>query len=265
MPFVNCCRPRKWNTMNEPDQNPCELLTWDSEFFGFPIGRVRGDQLTPDKAEKIESWAIKNKIHCLYFLSRSDDSLTTGLAEKNGFGLVDIRMSYEWKNSKKVAWLKPVSLRSAKIEDENILSDIAGKIHYQTRYFYDNRFPHHLCESLYRIWIKKSVEGYADVVLVAVDKEDVPVGYISCHVDHNPLKGRIGLAGVSPGHLGLGIGQGLVLGALDWFLSLGIPVVTVVTQGRNYAAQRLYQKCGFLTRSVHLWYHKWYALIPNTV
>ena len=35
----------------------------------------------------------------------------------------------------------------------------------------------------------------------------------------------------------------------------------VVTQGRNIAGQRLYQRCGFLTRSVELWYHKWYPAV----
>ena len=38
----------------------------------------------------------------------------------------------------------------------------------------------------------------------------------------------------------------------------GAQAVTVVTQGRNRAAQRLYQQCGFLSRDLQLWYHKWY-------
>jgi hypothetical protein len=33
----------------------------------------------------------------------------------------------------------------------------------------------------------------------------------------------------------------------------------VVTQARNVPAQRLYQKCGFITRSVELWFHRWSA------
>jgi hypothetical protein len=34
--------------------------------------------------------------------------------------------------------------------------------------------------------------------------------------------------------------------------------VQVITQGRNYAAQRLYQRAGFVTRKTELWYHKWF-------
>ena len=37
----------------------------------------------------------------------------------------------------------------------------------------------------------------------------------------------------------------------------GITYIDVVTQGRNYSAQRLYQRCGFITQSTELWYHKW--------
>jgi hypothetical protein len=33
-----------------------------------------------------------------------------------------------------------------------------------------------------------------------------------------------------------------------------------VTQGKNIAAQRLYQKNGFLIRDLQLWYHKWYLI-----
>ena len=48
---------------------------------------------------------------------------------------------------------------------------------------------------------------------------------------------------------------------LDWFRTQGAHEVTVVTQGNNRAAQRLYQQCGFLSRDLQLWYHKWYPIL----
>jgi hypothetical protein len=50
----------------------------------------------------------------------------------------------------------------------------------------------------------------------------------------------------------------MVLAALDWFEMQGAKETTVVTQGRNVAAQRLYQQCGFITKTVQFWFHKWY-------
>jgi hypothetical protein len=38
----------------------------------------------------------------------------------------------------------------------------------------------------------------------------------------------------------------------------GASVLTVATQARNIAAQRLYQRAGFLTSSVRVWYHRWF-------
>jgi ribosomal protein S18 acetylase RimI-like enzyme len=49
-----------------------------------------------------------------------------------------------------------------------------------------------------------------------------------------------------------------VLDALDWFAQQQVDTVTVVTQGRNIAAQALYQRRGFITQSQQLWYHKWF-------
>jgi dTDP-4-amino-4,6-dideoxy-D-galactose acyltransferase len=46
--------------------------------------------------------------------------------------------------------------------------------------------------------------------------------------------------------------------SLGWFAQHGCDRVQVVTQGRNLAAQRLYQRAGFLTADLKLWYHKWY-------
>jgi dTDP-4-amino-4,6-dideoxy-D-galactose acyltransferase len=96
------------------------------------------------------------------------------------------------------------------------------------------------------------------MVLVAeLDKQ--PVGYISCHL-LDQAKGQIGLCGVSKESQGKGIGLLLVSASLRWFVDHGVQRATVVTQGRNCKAQRLYQRCGFLTQSVQLWFHKWFPL-----
>jgi dTDP-4-amino-4,6-dideoxy-D-galactose acyltransferase len=57
----------------------------------------------------------------------------------------------------------------------------------------------------------------------------------------------------------MGVGRALVVNAIRWFSGQGVDSVSVVTQGRNVRAQRLYQRCGFTTRSVELWFHRWFS------
>lgn len=242
---------------------PCELLQWDTAFFGFRIARVCGDVLVPERIDQIDAWCRQNGIRCLYFLARSDDATTTRLAEDNGFRLVDIRMTLACQNSGSINAARDcpghIQVRYAHPEDVPILQAIARESYCDTRFYYDANFPRQLCELLYKTWITLSCEGYADEVLIAI-LDGVPVGYVSCHLDREHGAGRIGLVGVSNRVRGQGVGQMLVRSALDWFATQGVQEVTVVTQGRNCAAQRLYQRCGFWTQTVQLWYHKWYSL-----
>jgi ribosomal protein S18 acetylase RimI-like enzyme len=106
-------------------------------------------------------------------------------------------------------------------------------------------------------------QGRAQVVLVAASAINRPLGYISCHGNSASREGQIGLVGVSPEARGQGIGKNLVMGALDWFKTQGADKVTVITQGNNRAAQRLYQQCGFLSHDLQLWYHKWYPVLDQ--
>jgi hypothetical protein len=48
-------------------------------------------------------------------------------------------------------------------------------------------------------------------------------------------------------------------GALRWFTENRLNRVEVVTQARNFTAQRLYQRSGFVTANVQLWFHKWFV------
>jgi dTDP-4-amino-4,6-dideoxygalactose transaminase len=143
-------------------------------------------------------------------------------------------------------------VRVAKVQGDSLTDDvpflqtIAQDIYRDTRFYYDDHFPKDRCRLLYETWITRSCEGYADIVLVA-ELERMPAGYVTCHLERETFSGSIGLVGASQWAQGRGVGRTLVRDAVDWFATQRIQKVTVVTQGRNYAAQRLYQRCGILS------------------
>ena len=240
---------------------PCELLEWDSGFFGFRIARLSGERLDPARTAAADLWCRQNGVRCLYFLSSADHPETVSCAEGSGFRLVDARLTLARRRGASPNGhgtpLPGVRLRAARAEDLPALRVLAGRSHTDSRFYFDSNFPRQLCDRFYETWIDASCNGFADAVWVA-EMESGAVGYITCHKEPDRPAGRIGLLGVSEEARGKSLGQALVQKAFEWLISQGAEEVTVVTQGRNVAAQRLYQRCGFLTQSLQLWYHKWY-------
>jgi ribosomal protein S18 acetylase RimI-like enzyme len=140
------------------------------------------------------------------------------------------------------------------LKDVAVLRDIARTAHTQTRFFFDGRFPRERCETLYELWIEQSVHGHADHVVVP-EIHGAAAGYVTCHRDGHA--GRIGLVGLHESARGRGVGVAMIRAALEWFASQHIGEVSVVTQGRNVAASRLYERCGFEMRSALATYHWW--------
>lgn len=238
---------------------PCDVLEWDSDFWNLRVARVRGEVLTPELARQIDGWCRQHAVCCLYFLARSDDVETVRLAEDGGYRFVDIRVTLRRTVESALDGGQRFAgtVRDARADDLVELRSIARAGYRDSRFYADPRFPPDRCDALYETWITRSVEGYADRVLVA-ELDGRPAGYVSCHVAPTTHKGSIGLVGVASWGQGQGAGSRLVMDALQWFRSREVRDVSVVTQGRNVAAQRLYQRGGFLTDSVQLWYHKWY-------
>ncbi len=243
---------------------PCQLLTWDTEFFQCRIARVCGDTLTGEQALLIDDWSRSHRVRALYFLARADDPATIQTAEKHGFGLVDIRATYLLQiNSHHPAppdLPADIGIRPAQPDDLPGLQSMARTLHTDTRFFKDSHFPSQRAEDFYSTWITLETQGRAQIVWVAASGANQPLGYISCHLDPARQEGQIGLLGVSPQARRKGIGKNLVLAAIDWFRTQGVPSVTVVTQGNNLPAQRLYQQHGFLSHDLQIWYHKWYPI-----
>jgi dTDP-4-amino-4,6-dideoxy-D-galactose acyltransferase len=251
--------------MNPPTGGLCELQPWDTEFFGFRIARVSGDSLNPEQAAQIDAWSRSHRIRALYFLARGDAPATIQTAEHSGFGLVDIRLTFECtkmnsRNPPRSPLPAGTHIRPVQPGDISELQALARAGHRETRFFSDSHFPRQRSEDLYSTWINLDAQGRAQKVFVAASTTSRPLGYLTCHWNSATEEGQIGLVGVSPEMRGHGIGTNLLGASLDWFSAQGARRVTVVTQGNNRAAQRLYEQGGFLINDLQLWFHKWYPV-----
>jgi GNAT superfamily N-acetyltransferase len=240
------------------DSNPvCTCLEWDSKFFERRIARLNRPRLDDATLAETLAWCDTNRIDCLYFLADSDHPQTPRLAEANDFFLTDVRVTFERTlGQQEHAHTAPDGVRLAREGDLNVLHAIARTGHRDTRFYFDEHFDRTKCDLLYETWIENSFRGFAQAVLVAVVAE-TPAAYLTCHL--RDQESQIGLVGVGASHQGKGLGTKLVQHFLSWSLERGAERATVVTQSRNLPARRLYQRNGFATASLQLWYHRWFA------
>jgi hypothetical protein len=102
-----------------------EPLAWDSEFFGFPIGRVDLDDATPESLAAIDSEARATGMTCLYGSLDPARGTTAALVQTFGHRLApwsrygaDPRFGLEAARRMHVAWVE----RAARDLDERMLA-----------------------------------------------------------------------------------------------------------------------------------------------
>ncbi len=232
----------------------CERLAWDSDFFGISVARVKTNRLSDADAREAIAWSEANGISCLYFLADADDPGTSRAAELHEFRMVDMRVTLDC-SAPLTEGVSP-AVRPYGEYDLAQLREIAREGHVNTRFYWDPGFDRTRCAELYAAWIERSCRGWAQAVFVAED-DGAPAGYITCHVTGTCAS--IGLLAVDKSSRGKGLGTQLVQACLSYLRSNAVQAVTVVTQGRNIHSQRLYQAAGFRTRSLGIWYHRWFA------
>lgn len=247
---------------NRPNMPPVKYLEWDSAFFGIRIGRVIAASATHDELCAQVQDADRQSYDCLYWLIDAGDRDSMRAAEGCGFQLVDVRMTYEWRDhtlaglpadaeeSGAKACVRPIESRDL----PRVLALARGS-HRDSRFFADGRFDEEKCGRLYEEWVRAGLCSPSKSVLVA-DRDGEAAGYCVCERNADG-SGSIGLLAVDPRYHGQSFGTTLVRAALDGMHGQGAKTITVVTQGCNIRSQRLYQRCGFVTRSAQLWYHRW--------
>ncbi len=232
-------------------------LDWDTAFFGIQSARITICRTNATELAGILSSAKSWGALVVHFLIDSDHDESVRAAEQAGFHLVDMRTTLIWSDQPPVPQpASEVIVRDHCDADIPVLEEIARTSYHDTRYYYDTRYPQERSNAMYGAWIVQSCRGKAARVVVA-EKHGQPLGYVTCHVADDRTIGQIGLVGIHAGARGKGLGRALIQEAQRWFASQNIGSVSVVTQARNIGAIRLYQRCGFLTSKLQLWYHKW--------
>lgn len=231
-------------------------MNWDSNFFGFPVAFIGSRYLTENIQRFTEEFVKKNNIKLIEYLCNCHDELSVRVAEKSGYHFTDIRMTFELKLQKlKVGASEGYMIGLATESHIESLKLQTYKMYKDSRYFYDGNFELEKINSFYSEWIEKAVLGTFDHECYCFFERDEPIAF--CTIRYTKKTASIGLFGVSNGYEGKGIGKILLDDVIFRLKQKGLSQIFVVTQGRNYSAQRLYQSSGFRTFSTELWYHKW--------
>ncbi len=231
----------------------CKFLPWDSEHFGKRIAQVTATTVTAETLFDIIDWCSGEKIDCLYFLADLDDK-TAELVRREGFQMVDIRVTLDHSLENVLPWS---GLRTAGPEHIPALQQM--RRFEDSRFYHDSHFPRELVDRMFDKWIENAVT--AGLVIIAQDIKR-PVGYVACRIRGG--LGLIELIAVDPDISPRGgLATVLTSAALARFAAEKCAAAEVMTQGRNIAAQRIYQLVGFRTGMVQVWYLKWFGERPQ--
>ena len=253
------------NSNYKCNQNIIGLLTWDSNFFGYPIAQIERDTIAKSDLTIINNFCKKNKIKLLQFKCDAFHQASIRLAETNYFHYVDLRMTFikYFSNEKIViqnnnnSTFKNFSLRKASDADIPYLKKMVKNMYKLSRYYFDPNFSKNKVNLFYQNWIEKSVRGTFEDMVYILSYELKIVAFCSISLQ-NKSNASIGLFGVDSNLYGNGFGTFLLEKVSSELFDIGIKKIKVVTQGRNIPAQNLYQKCKFRLDNIEIYYHRWH-------
>lgn len=222
-----------------------EDCLWDSEFFGFTVGRK---SLTD--GERIDYDALvedaKNAgVHLLYLFS------PTPLAN---FPLapIDVKVVYSADIDASAALFPQCELLKS---PEPKVYDLAYRSGRYSRFFIDPAIGTGRFREMYEIWVDNSFSGdMGDKVFVSRVNGEI-AGFVTLSLKGD--SGNIGLLAVDEKFGRKGIGSALVNCCKRTIFDAGLSRLNVATQHANIEACAFYEKNGFVVSNTICIYHLW--------
>ena len=230
-----------------------ERLSWDSDFFGFSVGRVIvSEDDAPDAEELRKSIEGLNVELAYVFLPGEADAgqecHREALVSMSG-KLVDHKVTLGKR-------LEPRSDEPADVVSATSLTPEIESLAYGSgwcsRFAAEDRLRPFF-RPLYRQWLQNDFRD--GKVLVRMSDDGMPIGLTTVSVCNGI--GRVGLVSADAGHCRQGVASALLCAAEGWLLRRGVRECRVVTQYGNTAGMALYSRCGYEVLARHEVWHVW--------
>ena len=237
-----------------------QILPWDSDFFGYKVGRILPFRLADAELKSVLAGLKNENVTLVYWPSDPEDPGSQEAARKNGGFLADRKVTYvvdlersPGKPFEESTDFGVMEYTGRETTDE--LDNLAILSGSYSRYKVDPNISKEQFERLFKLWILKSVNRtLAENVFVYIDGEKI-VGMVTVGMKYG--RGDIGLIAVDESARGRDVGGKLTRAAQKWAVARGCRYAQVVTQGNNLSACKLYEKCGYRIDSIVNFYHFW--------
>ncbi len=223
-----------------------EPVLWDSDFFGYPIGK-----LTLYADERIdEEQCLNSNYKLIYIFSEAElgPNQLGNLALQLADCKIDLQTKVKSEPVKSDALIQPLHQLSPEL-----LNLVYQSGHY-SRFKLDQQFVHQEFERMYLAWINKALDHKQQQVFGYM-QQDKPVGFIT--VAEKNANADIGLIAVDEAYRGKSIGHHLVKHAHQFAQQNNLSNITVTTQLANAGAMRFYLNHGFEVAKKSYIYHLW--------
>jgi dTDP-4-amino-4,6-dideoxy-D-galactose acyltransferase len=229
-----------------------EPLPWDTDFFGFPIGRADLTGATVERFRAIEEEARAQGIVCAYGTVDPTQGDAGILAQTFGHRLVEIAVTFARPSGAFTARPTASTVRRGTVEDLSALEPAIATMAPWSRFGADPRFAAEAARRMHRAWIRRAADGGGDERLLLVAEDASGITGVATHV-RSPVP-RVDIMGVI--QQGSGASWALMSAFLDW--AGGGPVEAGPCAARNIAPLRFLEKCGFEVARVEYRFHRWF-------
>jgi hypothetical protein len=237
-----------------------EVLEWDSDFFGIPIGRTCLDGATPKSLAEIDEEARDLGVQCLYGTldaSRAEESTTAYAAQRAGHRLVEVsqllsRPAGAYSPPKRIK----ATVRQGTLDDIPQLERAIDLLAPWSRYGADPRFGIDAARRMHGAWVERAARETPERLLAIAEDESGIIG-VSTNV-WSPTP-RVDFMGVTKP--GAGAAQALMGALIDWANdgeTEGGPCAA-----RNIAPIRYLEGSGFRISRVRYIFHRWLDEAPG--
>jgi len=214
-------------------------LPWDSQLFGYRVGKVEVSQLGFDLLGFLEQALVFRLVYVISekpILSLPENTI-----------LVDTKVTFE-KAIYEIDSLEGIEFFEGELSEK--LISLAFQSGNFSRFKTDERLSNKEFEKLYLKWLERDLKT-GKIIVHKIADEIVGMITLSFHDSFS----SIGLLAVDFNYRGKGIGDKLLKMAESISGSLGLKKISVQTQLKNSGAMRFYKQIGFEKTEEKFIYH----------